>query len=183
MIPWAARYATSGGPELLSREVRHMWRPKTSILVCGFLLLGSRNRVSAGRMTADEQELAAIERLHQQDIAATLPGDPGLLASLWTDDAVRIRPGGRIDVGRAAIRAADDRATARSPQGRVLTYVPVVKEIRVAGEWAFEWGTFSSSYRLTPAAEVQKVRGTVLRVLRKQSDGTWKFARVMVQVE
>jgi len=115
--------------------------------------------------------------------ATTAPGDPKLLANLWTEDAVRINPGGRVEVGRAAIRAADERTTVRHPQGQVLTYVPTIKDLRITGEWAFEWGTFNASYRDSAAAEVQKVKGTVLRVLRKQPDGTWKFARVMTQVE
>jgi uncharacterized protein (TIGR02246 family) len=161
-----------------------MLRRKLTILGCGVLVLGAAVWLRARRIAAaEERELAAIERLHQQDIATTVAGDTGLMAQLWTEDAIRIRPRGRIDVGRAAIRAADERATARSPQARVVTYAPAIKEVRVAGEWAFEWGTFSSGYKESPAAELQTVRGTVLRVLRKQGDGTWKFARLMVQVE
>src|SRR5262245_21717636 len=46
---------------------------------------------------AHAQDLAAIEKLHQQDIAATLSRDPAALTNLWTDDGVRLstgRPGG-----------------------------------------------------------------------------------------
>jgi uncharacterized protein (TIGR02246 family) len=159
-----------------------MWHPRMTILVCGLVLLVPGRRSSAEKV-ADERDVAAIERLHQQDIAATAPGDPKLLANLWTEDAVRINPGGRVEVGRAAIRAADERTTVKHPQGQVLTYVPTIKDLRIAGDWAFEWGTFNASYKETATAEVQKARGTVLRVLRKQPDGSWKFARVMTQVE
>jgi uncharacterized protein (TIGR02246 family) len=162
-----------------------MVRARTMALGCG--LLGAAGcwgaRGSAPRTAAADRELAAIERLHRQDVAATVPGDARLLAELWTDDAVRIGPGGRIHAGKAAIRAADERATARHPQGRVLTYVPVIEDLRVAGEWAFEWGRFTSTYQENPTAKVEAVRGTVLRVLRRQVDGSWKFARLMVQVE
>jgi uncharacterized protein (TIGR02246 family) len=130
-----------------------------------------------------EGDLAGIERLHAQDVAATAPGDPRLLEALWTDDAVRITPGGSIDVGRAAIHAADTRAMARHPEGRVVTYVPVIEDVRITGDWAFEWGKFTASFQDSPAGPLTAVRGTVLRVLRRQSDGAWKFARVMVHVE
>jgi len=160
---------------------------RSMILVGSFLVVsagGCAVRASAQRApTTDARDLAGIERLHQQDVAATVPGDAKLLADTWTEDAVRINPGGRVDVGKAAIRAADERAEVRHPKGQVVTYVPVIKDVRVAGEWAFEWGTFSASYKETPTADLQLVHGTVLRVLRKQGDGTWKFARIMVQVQ
>ena len=38
-------------------------------------------------------DLAAIEKLHQEDIAVTLTQDPKGLADLWTEDAVRFVPG------------------------------------------------------------------------------------------
>ena len=41
-----------------------------------------------GKSNTKVQALFAIEKLHQQDIAATLSGDPNKLAELWADDAV-----------------------------------------------------------------------------------------------
>ena len=42
------------------------------------------------------QDMAGIEKFHQQDIDATLSRDPLALTELWTDDAVRlIRAGPR----------------------------------------------------------------------------------------
>ena len=41
-----------------------------------------------GKSNPREQALRAIEKLHQQDVAATLAGDPNKLAELWADDAV-----------------------------------------------------------------------------------------------
>jgi uncharacterized protein (TIGR02246 family) len=163
-----------------------MWttRAKSRSLLCGLLVVGAGG-CGARFCTPpfDQGALAGIESLHRQDVAATAPGDPSLLAALWTEDAVRINPGGRVDVGKSAIRAADERASARHPEGRVVTYVPTIKDVRLAGEWAFEWGEFSASYQTSPTAQVTAVRGTVLRVLRKQGDGSWKFARVMVHVD
>jgi hypothetical protein len=45
------------------------------------------------------QDMAGIEKFHQQDIAATLSRDPIALTDLWTDDAVRIRMGQSPELG------------------------------------------------------------------------------------
>jgi hypothetical protein len=90
-----------------------MVQKKTTSLGFAFLVLFSSGcRVPSSperRADASEPDMPGIVRLHGQDVAATVPGDPRLLAELWTDDAVRINSDGRIDVGRAAIRAADER--------------------------------------------------------------------------
>ena len=45
---------------------------------------------SAGSQRGRAADLAAIEKVRQQDIAATLSRDPVALTDLWTDDAIRI---------------------------------------------------------------------------------------------
>ena len=66
---------------------------------------------------------AAIEKLHQQEIAATLSRDPVALTDLWTDDAIRLGPGQPAEVGKQAIRESNERWSAR-PGLNVLTFVP-----------------------------------------------------------
>jgi ketosteroid isomerase-like protein len=123
--------------------------------------------------------MAGIEKLHRQDIEATLAGDPKALTELWTEDAVRMEPDGPAEVGKSVITARDAKAKAEHPALQILSYAPEIKDVKVVDGWAFEWGYFSSSYRESPAAEVKSFRGKLLRVLRRQPDGTWKFARVM----
>ena len=53
-------------------------------------------------------DLAAIEKLHQEDIKVTLSQDPKGLVDVWDENGVRINPGGPPVVGRQAI--ADDNA-------------------------------------------------------------------------
>jgi uncharacterized protein (TIGR02246 family) len=157
--------------------------PTTTLLACAFLLVVSgclaHRSLPGPTAYAGEADVLGIERAHQQDVAATVPGDPTALAGLWTDDAVRLNPGGRVDIGKQAIRAADERAKARHPGGRVVSYTSDIKDVRIKDGWAFEWGHFTLSYKETIDGEVKSARGSVLRVLQKQSDGSWKFARVM----
>src|SRR5262249_45399924 len=64
----------------------------------------------------------------------------------------------------------------RAEEG-ILSYVPQTKDLRMKDGWAVEWGYFTAKFQ-DPAGEVKTLRGKVLRVLEKQGDGTWKFARV-----
>jgi uncharacterized protein (TIGR02246 family) len=133
-----------------------------------------RGVTDAGR-AADQ---AAIEKLRQQDITATVARDPDALTDLWTDDAIRIGVG-QADVGKQAIRASNERQTANKAF-KVLSYVPETKDFALLdGDWAVEWRTFTASVVDSPGAEPKQIRGTVLAVLKKLPDGSWKVFRAM----
>ncbi len=127
-----------------------------------------------------EQDLAKIERLHHLDVTATLSGDLKALADGVTDDIVRLQQGAEADIGKRAFVAANERVKAALPGYRALSYVPEIKEVIVTDDgWAFEWGTFTASFVEAPGREEQHLRGKLLRIFRKQADGTWKVARGM----
>ena len=133
---------------------------------------------SAGFDRGRAADLAAIEKLHQQDIAATLSRDPVALTGLWTDDAVRLGQGQPEEVGKRAIRESNERGSAR-PGVKVLTYVPETKDLTILNGWAVEWGYFTASYVESPGGEAKQIRGTRLAVLKKLPDGSWKVFRGM----
>jgi ketosteroid isomerase-like protein len=133
---------------------------------------------SVGRDKGRDADLAAIEKLHQQDIAATLSRDPVALTDLWTDDAIRLGPGQPAEVGKQAIRESNERWSAR-PGLKVLAYVPETKDLTIWDGWAVEWGYFSASYVESPGGEPKQIHGTVLMVLKKLPDGRWKCFRGM----
>jgi ketosteroid isomerase-like protein len=132
---------------------------------------------SAGQVGRDA-DLAAIEKLHQLDIAATLSRDPVALTDLWTDDAVRLGQGRPAEVGKQAIRESNERWSAR-PSVKVLTYVPETKDLTIWDGWAVEWGSFTGSYVESPGGEPKQIHGTRLMVLKKLPDGSWKVFRGM----
>ena len=53
-----------------------------------------------------------------------------------------------------------------------------IEDLQLAGDWAFEWGYFTATARESSGNTVN-MRGKMLRVMKRQSDGSWKFARVM----
>jgi uncharacterized protein (TIGR02246 family) len=124
-----------------------------------------------------DADRAAIEKLHQQDIAATLSRDPVALTDLWTDDAIRLGPGQPAEVGKQAIRESNERWTTLPI--KVLTFVPEIKDVTIWDGWAVEWGYFTGSYVESPTGEPKQIRGARLWVLRKLPDGSWKCFRGM----
>ena len=133
---------------------------------------------SAGSDVGRQADLAAIEKLHQQDIAATLSRDPVALTDFWTEDAVRLGQGQPPQVGKQAIREANERWSAR-PGVKVLSYVPEIKDLTMLDGWAVEWRTISGSYVESPGGEVKQVRGQGLMVPKRLPDGSWKCFRGM----
>ena len=124
------------------------------------------------------RDLDAIQKLHRQDVAATLAGDPKALAELWANDAVRLEPG-PAEIGKSVIVQHDTETMQKNREMRILTYAPEIQDIKIIDGWAFEWGYFDSTYRENPEAPIKSLRGKLLRVLERQKDGSWKFARVM----
>jgi len=122
---------------------------------------------------------AAIEQLHQQDVAATLTQDPKALADLFTENAVLLEPDNVPVIGRKAILAGNEQDRAAHPEMKFLSYKPEIKDLQIRGNWAFEWDTFDASYKESEKGEVKNFRAKALRVLERQPDGSWKFSRVM----
>src|SRR5271154_3555130 len=74
-------------------------------------------------------DLAGIEKLHQEDVEATLSQDPKGLADIWADDAVRLNPEGPAAVGKQAIQAENEKFHAQYPGFKVLSYTAKYKNI------------------------------------------------------
>ena len=147
-------------------------------LVAGFLARGLCQ--GPARAGGPAPAASGIAALHERDRAATLSGDARALSDLWTEDAVRMEPSGAAEVGRAAIVAEDAREQAPRPKGRgFLRYQPDIRGVSVHGDWAVEWGYFDSLWRRSAKAEPTTMRGKLLRVLHREGDGKWRFARVM----
>jgi len=101
---------------------------------------------------AHAQDMAGIEKLHSQDVAATLSQDLAALSKLWTDDIVRLQPGQEAEVGKQAILAAEERHKAAHPGFRVVSYVPEIKNVTITDDgWAFEWATSRRAMWSRPA--------------------------------
>lgn len=120
-----------------------------------------------------------IEALHQNDITATVARDPNALTALFDDDAVLLQPGIPPIIGKAAIKDFMQQALAKSPSVKIVKYVPNIRDVQIAGDLAVEWGYFEAVQKSPNQSAPQELRAKLLRVMKRQADGSWKFTRVM----
>jgi len=120
-----------------------------------------------------------IDKLHQQDIAATLSSNVDELTALWTDDGALIGAGAKPIAGKPAIRDFLSASFAKNPTMKVLKYEPEFEHLQVSGDVAYEWGYFNATQQGSPTSQPVTLRARFLRVLRRQPDASWKFSRVM----
>ena len=125
-------------------------------------------------------ESDAINRLREDYIAAANSGDVNGWMATLTDDAVFLPPNEPAVVGQEAIRSWV-RAGFFDPYYILLDFT--YDEIEIAGSWAFVRGPFNM--KLTPKAEAQVVdmTGKFIDILQRQSDGSWKYARVIFNTD
>ena len=122
---------------------------------------------------------AGIESLHKDDITATVARDADALTALWDDDAVLLQPGTPPIIGKAALHDFMKQALAKSPSIKVVKYLPDIRDIQVAGNVAYEWGYFDAVQKSSDQQAPESLRAKLLRVMKRQPDGSWKFTRVM----
>jgi ketosteroid isomerase-like protein len=120
-------------------------------------------------------DLAAIEKLHEKNIEVTLSQDPQGLLDLWTEDGVLLEPGSPPVVGKQAIQIYNEKGHAANPGFKVLSYAPTFKEIQIADGWAYEWGETDAKFTMSPEVPAISLHIKGVRVLRRQSDGSWKM--------
>lgn len=126
----------------------------------------------------ERKDLAAIAKLNQQDIEVTLSQDPQGLIDVWSDDGVRIHEGSPPVVGRQAIGAENEKVHAQYPEFKVLQYSTEITNVQIADGWAIEVGNVEAIYRMSAKDEPVNLRDTGMRLLKRQNDGSWKFALV-----
>ena len=123
-------------------------------------------------------DLAAIEKLNQEDIEATLAQDPKRLIDLWAEDAVAFYPGSPPAVGKQAIGAHNEKFHAQYPVLKVLSYTSKYKNLQVEDGLACEWFEKKAEYELSPESSPVSWHTKGLAVLKRQSDGSWKAVMV-----
>jgi uncharacterized protein (TIGR02246 family) len=156
---------------------------KTSLTILVFVAglgLGYVARSATGMLErrTHAADLAAIEKLNQEDIEATLTQDPKRLIDLWAEDAVGFYPGSPPAVGKQAIGAQNEKFHAQYPGMKVLSYTSKYKNLQVEGGLACGWFEKKAEYKLSPESPPVSWHAKVLMVMKRQSDGSWKAVMV-----
>jgi ketosteroid isomerase-like protein len=157
------------------RDIQRTLIPLLSLLLFSLIVLLALKSHALSTQSEKERDMAGIEKLHQEDIAATLTSDPDKLASLWAEHGVLLGEGELPITGRQALRKAY-----AADGTRVLRYKPEIRDIQIDQNTAYEWGTFDAAFQGKKGPPTN-FHGRLLRVMAKQSNGSWKFVRIMWQ--
>ena len=130
-----------------------------------------------------EDDVRAIEALNQHDIEAVLAGDVAAITSQWTADFVVLHAAAPIVRGYAANAAMAEQSKAQLEVMEPLDYAVDIEEIKVMGDYAYEWGTFRGSARPRAGGETLTYSGKLMRILERQPDVAWKMHRTMVTTD
>jgi uncharacterized protein (TIGR02246 family) len=133
--------------------------------------------------SAHSRDMAAIERLHNRDAAAAKAGDLAALAELWADDAVALPPGEPPVIGIDAIRRWLAASQPAPSKVEILEYLLHFNEVKVFGDEAIEWGRICVTVRPHGATSSLRSSGNLMRVLKRQPDGSWKVFRSVWNIE
>jgi uncharacterized protein (TIGR02246 family) len=94
-----------------------------------------------------EAELLAIQKLNQRAVDAVLAADVAATLSLWTDDFVMLGSEGPIIHGRDTIARTLEQTRQQGLSLEPLEYVAKFEEIKILGDYAYEWGTYRGKSR------------------------------------
>jgi uncharacterized protein (TIGR02246 family) len=119
----------------------------------------------------------AIDRLHRRDMKASSSGDFAALRALVDDDAVMLPPGGAPQRGADDFDAAFERMNAGPKTHEVIEYRLDFEEVKVFGNYAVEWGAICGATREIATGRVIQSEYHVMRMLRRQRNGSWKIWR------
>lgn len=113
----------------------------------------------------------AIRELVETWLSASAKGDIATVLDLMTDDVVFMVPG-REPFGKAEYEAAS-----KAMQGVRIEGKSDIKEIEIAGRFAYLRNFLEMTITPPNAVEPTRKSGYVLTILRKEADGRWRLAR------
>ncbi|HEY7740802.1 MAG TPA: nuclear transport factor 2 family protein [Steroidobacteraceae bacterium] len=124
-----------------------------------------------------KSSLKAIQRLHLRDMRASAAGDFRALRALVDDEAVMFPPGGAPQRGAKEFDVAFERMAATPKTHEVVSYRLDFEEVKVFGNYAVEWGAIRGATREITTGRIVESEYHVMRVLRRQKNGSWKVYR------
>jgi uncharacterized protein (TIGR02246 family) len=156
----------SASPALAQTHKTHSSKPKSA---AGALAPAKHSE------SEDQQQ---IEDMHQRDIQATLTHDISERLALMTEDVVVLAPHHAPMRGHAQVKAYLEQAKEDSAALEPVSYNQQWQEVRIAGDYAYEWGWIDSRVRDATGKETSS-HENIMRVLHREADGEWRIARMI----
>ena len=121
------------------------------------------------------EDLQAIEKLGEAWVAAVNASDVNGIVALVTDDVIFLPPNMMAVRGKKSVISMYQSFFSEYR----VRHRGATEEIQVAGDWAFAWGTDYLTLIPVLGGPSIKVSGRVMSIMRRQPDGSWKFARAI----
>jgi ketosteroid isomerase-like protein len=144
----------------------------TAVSIALSLAACTTTRTGDGTNAAD---VAAISAFNQRYLKAINDGDIAALSALTDDDHIMIAPNRPPIVGKAA----NDEANGRGFQQVRIEEKWTPVETVVDGNLAYQRGTFTVAATPKAGGATRTLRGSFLRIYRRQPDGSWRMTRDM----
>jgi ketosteroid isomerase-like protein len=125
-----------------------------------------------GDLPSNTQDLAAIEALNQQYLAAINNADIDALNALTTESQIMFAPNRAPVAGKAENVAAWQSLFEQFE----IEEAWMPGETALGGDWAWQRGRFRVTATARNGGEPQTSTGHYLRILARQPDGTWRIA-------
>jgi uncharacterized protein (TIGR02246 family) len=119
-----------------------------------------------------EHDQSQIRSLSQAWIEAMRAKDIDRLLSMIIDDAVFLPPGSPPVRGHDEVKKMLGTFFSRCHPEQSIA----IGEIQICGDWAFTWGAETMKATPVNGGSPLTMRGHGLSILRRQKDGSWKFA-------
>ena len=113
---------------------------------------------------------AEIDKLRAAFESAVASGRTESILPLLAEDAVMVQPGAADWQAMSAAAAG-----APFPAGARIAISPI-EIVQLSEEWAYEFGTSTTTYTAPGSDEITRLRDTYLLLFRKTTDG-WKAYR------
>jgi ketosteroid isomerase-like protein len=123
-------------------------------------------------------DLEAIKELHRRDVAATLAGSVDTLKALMDSECLVFPPDSEPEAGQGYLDRVCAVPASSESQAEILELKQDWEELRIFGDLAYELGTVSYTVRTAEDAVISETQ-RLMRILRRQSDGTWRVYRAM----
>ncbi len=124
------------------------------------------------------KDLEAIEELHRQDIAATKAGDFDALKSLMDTECMVFPPDSDPSAGQAYLEHARASSNVTESHSEILELVQEWEEVQLFGDFAYEQGVVLYAVQDAEGSVLRETQ-RLMRILRRQQNGTWRVFRAM----
>ena len=128
-------------------------------------------------------DIQELDRIRTRLEAAENAGDADAIAAVMSDDVVVMVPSEPVQEGRPECAAFIRRTLAETYSYFDRHIVYTSAEVRVAGDVAFDRGTFAFEVQPKSGGEKSHATGKYLWLYSRSQDDGWKLARAIVSLD